>query len=518
MNTPLAAQSARQRGQILPIFAGGLVAILLIGALVVDLGFVFMMKRHEQNAADPGAVAAARYIRDGSLTSAEKRAAMWTAACFYALENAFKPTRTDNGLACDGGQPVDDSTISVHWPPSREAGAFAGNTAYVEVAISRSHESVIAGVVGLGQFIVSSAAVAANDDGTGGSSSLVALDPDDCGAGKINGGGSGGGISIFPATGVTEPGGYVQINSDCGAGSAGDDACTNVSQGAIVMDGGSYLESPGLYVVGGCDINGASGTIDVDELDEETSYVGDPLALVRPPSPTDLPIRQACTGTPSTAVNPKTCNINKDKVLEPGTYYGGWQISGANTNVILQPGIYIIAGGGISDNALEFTSASGRVLIYSTDASSAFRTACINGTASTQAGCQNRIKMDGGSQLNLTGLSFTTPCPPYSTTACPYGGMLMWQDGNGSGGVRGGGRCDVSLGGGSQLYLSGTLYAPCGAVTITGNNNSSGCDSGLNCAAVQIIANTWQVGGGAVLEMPYDPDNFYHLSLKGLVK
>jgi hypothetical protein len=35
-----------------------------------------------------------------------------------------------------------------------------------------------------------------------------------------------------------------------------------------------------------------------------------------------------------------------------------------------------------------------------------------------------------------------------------------------------------------------------------------------NCAAVQIISDTWQVGGAAVLEMPYDQTQFYELSLK----
>src|SRR5688500_11571505 len=52
----------RQAGQMLVIFAGALILIMAISALVVDLGFVFMLRRQEQNAADPGAVAAARYI------------------------------------------------------------------------------------------------------------------------------------------------------------------------------------------------------------------------------------------------------------------------------------------------------------------------------------------------------------------------------------------------------------------------------------------------------------------------
>jgi hypothetical protein len=520
MNGHIALPSPRrQRGQILPIFAGGLVALLLVGALVVDLGFVFMTKRHEQNAADPGAVAAARYIRPTPDVPA-----MWTAACFYALENDFRPTRTDSGGPCDSGQPVDDSLLTVNYPPSRSAGEFAGDRGYVEVVIRRPQESFLAAVIGISAFTVESSAVAANDDATGGSSSLVALNASKCSAGKINGGGGAGGISIFPASGVTDPGGYLQVNSDCasGGGEADDDACSQVSSGALVMDGGSYLEAPGMYLVGTCDSNGNSGTIDVDSIDEATSFLGDPLSLIRPPSPTDLTIRQACSGPPSTAIDPKQCRIQADVTLDPGTYYGGWAVSKNGVQVTLNPGIYIIAGGGI-DVSQDISSVGGRVMIFSTDASATFRDQCAAGTATNLDGCQNLIKITGQGDINLTGLSFTTPCPPYNYSSCPYGGMLIWQDGHGSGAAifasdPASKRCNVELSGGSSLYLTGTIYSACGNVKITGNNNSSGCDTGLNCAAVQIIADTWDVGGAAVLEMPYDPDDFYHLTLKGLVR
>jgi len=39
-----------------------------------------------------------------------------------------------------------------------------------------------------------------------------------------------------------------------------------------------------------------------------------------------------------------------------------------------------------------------------------------------------------------------------------------------------------------------------------------------NCAAVQIIAWTFQIGGSAILDMPYDPDKYYRLALKRLVR
>ena len=520
MRTTQHSDRSTAAGQILVLFAGGLVALLLIGSLVVDLGMVFMQRRQEQNAADPGALAAARYLKPTADTGK-----MWTAACFYAIQNGYRPTRTDTTTACDSSIGTDGSSLTVHWPPSAAAGEYAGNKNYVEVTVAQPHTSLLAGIIGITTFNVATSAVAANDDGTGGSSSLIALDPHACSAGNVHGGGGGGGVNIFPATGVSPgAGGFVQINSDCGT--IPDNICSNDSKGALTVAGGTYLTTTGgIYIQGTCDTNGAGATVS-PAPHEGASFVGDPLSVIRPPAPTDLVIRQACGGTPSTAASPKTCVINSTTTLLPGTYYGGWKISGASTQVSLQPGIYVIAGGGVSDNAELFTSASGRVMIFSTDASQAFKTACASGTAANQDGCQNKISLAGGSTLNLVGLDGSVACPPYSSTGCPFGGMLIWQDGHGSAealfesGVVGQ-RCDVYLGGSSSLYLSGTIYAACGLVKINGNNSTSGCDltaATQDCAAVQIISNTWDVGGSAVLQMPYDPKAFYHLALKGLVR
>ena len=122
---------------------------------------------------------------------------------------------------------------------------------------------------------------------------------------------------------------------------------------------------------------------------------------------------------------------------------------------------------------------------------------------------------------SLRGLDRTAPCAPYSGPAgCPYGGMLIWQDRSGSGAHTG--RADIDIGGGASLDIEGTIYSAGGHVELLGNGVRTGCtpdaDGNTNCAAVQIIADTFQVGGAAVLKMPYDPDDFYRLTLKGLVR
>src|SRR5687768_7831447 len=51
-----------ERGQVLIITAASMIVLLGIAAIVIDLGFSWMLHRQEQNAADPAALAAARFI------------------------------------------------------------------------------------------------------------------------------------------------------------------------------------------------------------------------------------------------------------------------------------------------------------------------------------------------------------------------------------------------------------------------------------------------------------------------
>jgi len=78
------------------------------------------------------------------------------------------------------------------------------------------------------------------------------------------------------------------------------------------------------------------------------------------------------------------------------------------------------------------------------------------------------------------------------------------------------------VGGGGSTNLEGTIYSAGGDVSLTGSSSSTGCtpdvNGNTNCAAVQIIAWTFQIGGSAILNMPYDPDKYYRLALKGLVR
>ena len=518
MNTLPAPRARSDHGQMLPIFAGALLLLMAISALVVDLGFTFMTRRQEQNAVDPAALAAARYIPQGNAG----RSSMWTAACFYAKQNGYVATRTDTGTSCVTGSPTDGSSLTVNYPPSANAGApYTGSPQYVEVQITRQNASFFAGVVGLRVWTISSSAVAAFDNGSAGASSLVSLNAHTCGAqgARLHGGGGpGGGIKIFPATGIpASSGGFIQINSDCGGAAFGaNDNCSDGGLGGLTLAGGTSLTSNTVYIAGACNQAGTAGTLIVTGgFDERAPYVGDPLALVRPPVAADLPTR-ACPGAPTsgTPTNPKQCSLSGTVALLPGAYYGGFKITNPSTRITMSPGIYVIAGGGIVQTG-GLTAASGRIMIYSTDSP-----VCA-GSSQPTVDCQQVIDFRGSTSLDLTGLAKDAPCLPYGTPGCPFGGMLMWQDAHASGTVVNG-NAAIQVEGTGSLKLEGTIYAAAGDVMLTGNSVSTGCTPDIhgdtNCASIQIIADTFDVGGAGILNMPYDPSKFYDVALKGLVK
>jgi hypothetical protein len=479
-------RARREDGQILVIFAGGLIAILLISALVIDLGFVFMIRRAEQNAADAGAVAAARYIRTGTGLTPEP-AKMRQAACFYAQKNGFFAKAAGN---VDGCTPANDdfgTVLTVNYPPGPGSGQYAAQTGYVQVGLSRDHHSFLAGIAGIQNIGITSAAVAAYTNGDSNSSSLIALDPSDtCSTLKTHGNGN---INIHPVVPGTL-GGYIHVNGTCSTG-APNGSCSTSGLGALNIAGNGTVTAPATYVAGTCKRSGNLASV----LTEGAVQIGDPL-LELPPPPFGNPnpgaecgIGTAVFTTPGgTGCRFQGTGSGKTFTLDPGVYYGGWDIN-SKVTLVLHPGIYVIAGGGVRLAALSsITSVEGAsgipapVLVYNTD------------DPSTGAG---QADLDFTAQTTLKLRAIDTG---------PYQGILVWNDGAGSnpGAL-------VTLGGQTTLDIAGTVYSPQGLVKMEGGTGVG------STAAVQIIAWQVDVGGGSTLDMPYDPSKLYHFPSKGLV-
>ena len=493
------------RGQAMIIVALSMVVLLGIAALVVDLGLSWIMRRDEQNAADPAAIAAARYIEEGD--SAATRAKMHAAACFYAQQNQF--FASDNGT-CDVARAAGD--LRVLWPPAGEkAGQWAGDMDKVLVIIRDQHPSFFGRMFGQDFASVATGAVASRGTDSGNSNSLVALDPTTCGAGHIHGNGD---ITIEPVenpeTGEPYSGGYVHVNSSCDGGTF-DDACGNGSGGFHHGgNAGAELRAPHMYINGTCQASGGSVPTPVTE---GAPQIGDPLASLNGPRQEQYSAGQ-CPNNAGVyrTMNPTWdgCQVSRNSItMTPGVYWGGWKFSGSGTRITLQPGIYIIAGGGIGvagsatiDTVGDGSGNPARVLIFSTD--NTMDPTCADDIATARAGgttyaarcVQGQLKLSGQGSVALWGLD-----------SGPYRGLLIWQDGDGSNPD-----APVELTGNGALNLAGTIYAPAANVKITGNGNAVGTR-----LAVQVISWTWDVGGSGNLFMPYDPSQLYRLTQRGLV-
>ena len=473
-----------------------MVVLLGIAALVIDLGMSWMLRRHEQNAADPAAIAAARYIEDSDY------AAMRTAACFYAQENGF----FEGDTGCATALAPANKNLQVLWPPSGpHAGPFAGRPEMVLVVIRDTHPSFFGRIFGQSEATVTTGAVASRETVSANSNSLVALDPESCAAGKLHGNGD---ITIEPVvnpdTGVPYSGGYVHVNSSCATGSY-NNTCSNGS-GAFHQGGnaGAEIISPHIYIHGTCQASG--GTVS-SPVTEGAPQIGDPLAGLRGPRQEDYPGGYCPKKVGGMIVYNEVlptstgCQFNTNGMtadLTPGVYYGGWNFKGNSVTLRLQPGVYIIAGGGIKVSGSATVSSIGadpttdpaRVLIYSTDNTE--DPTCTP----AQARCvQGPIGLSGQSSLKTWGMD-----------SGPWKGLLTWQDGQGSNPS-----APITLVGQGSMNVAGTIYAPQAHVKLEGNGASTAR------LAVQVIAWTWDVGGNGDLYMPYDPSELYRITQRGLV-
>ena len=529
----MTGRSGSERGQVLMLVTLVLVILFGIAALVFDLGMSWMLRRQEQNAADPASLAAARFISDPDpITGLQTYDPIkgWNAACRYARMNGFfEPSNT----SCDASADPSGTSMTVNWPPRGSVDDYwVGDRGHVEVLISSTHDSFFARIFGQDVARVETGAVAARQRGNTNSHSLIALKPEGCNTARVRGNST---ITIYPAPGYTGPGGFVQVNSECGNSTADDD-CSTSSQGSLNINGGAVLTAPKVNVHGGCSGHSSQPA---GPLDEAAVQIGDPLSgLEFPAWDTSVPGgRCGVSSPPTTAAASQGCGQGGGHLpwkksadsacpglpsghdcieLDPGIYYGGWSI-GSKVRVTLKPGIYVIAGGGItigssgSLDSLGGTAAPAPILIYNTD--NPLHAATCPGSATR---CQAAIDLTAQASLKLAGLLASQPCPPVTVSGgCPYGGMVIWYDGDGSQSATKSGLVDIE--GGAVLSISGTIYAPDAHVDITGNVDTNCGPTSTQIAAVQIISWTWDIGGTGDLCMPYNPDKLFKLTQQGLI-
>ncbi len=341
-----------------------------------------------------------------------------TAALAYADENGF-----DSG----GGS----STVTVNIPPA--SGEHVGDPNYVEVIVSEEPTTFFIHVVipdgptvqarGVAGMVIFPEPYA-----------LVVLDTDDCQAYRQQGTAS-----------LTIHGGGVMINSDCQT-----NALSKGGSGSLIVDGT-------IDVHGGYNLTGFGSV----SPEPRTVYwtVDDPLRSVLPP-----PLGSPASGSPGTAENPDTWRVTSggDFTLYPGTYYGGFY-SNCTCTITMEPGVYVMAGGGFS-KAGGATFAGDGVTIYVTE----------NPNNPTGDGAPEPFSLTGSGALDLS--------PP---TSGLYQGITLWQDEAITE--------DFTMRGSNDL-VSGILYAPGATLDFAGDTQAG---------TVQIIVNGFYLHGNSPLDLTY---------------
>ena len=226
-------------------------------------------------------------------------------------------------------------------------GDYAGRSGFVEVWINADHPVFFGRILGQEEAWVSTMAVAANGAsgvGNPNANSLVAFDPTSCSAGQINGNGQ---INITNLS-QTGPGGFVYVNSSCGLPGTDDDSCPGGSgQGAFQFSGGNAeLLTEYVYIRGTC--NPTSNDWNGPTMEGAPEIADGMLNLVEPTYTGPEWGRTSCPAGGVRLVPGPGCSFTSrtPTIVSPGVYYGGIVISG-QAQVRFNPGVYVLAGGGM---------------------------------------------------------------------------------------------------------------------------------------------------------------------------
>jgi hypothetical protein len=467
-----------QRGQILVLFAGGLVTVMLVAALAFDVGMMLVERRAQQNTADAAALHAARYVIDEPYGVVEARA---------------KDLALNNGY---GDDPTE--TVTVHIPPV--SGSYAGLPGFVEVEIDATRPSIFGGILGRAGWPVGVFAVAGNQQGVTISFGMLSLNRTACNAIQVTGGGS-----VISAASIH--------SSSSGAECPGDPVgFLRNGNGTIQVPEGAFCRSAGEL------LSGNNGSMNCEPV-ENSFGLPDPLLSLQAPAKPGLaaPLQQRPTDTqvdvpdycpgatdprrqPSEA-NPRTCVLGNGPgqagrrwILRPGLYPGGIDVGG-NVTAYLLPGTYWIGGGGFKISSGSVISIDAQPIDTQLDLSPGGGVLIYNSKLPGSAG--KPIESGGsGAVWQLRPLLY-----PFQETMID---LVIFQDRE---------VCqDVTLNGSASnaSAVRGIVYVPCGEVKLNGSGSTFTLD--------QIIADTIKTSGTGTITVLRESGIDAEISGIGLVE
>jgi hypothetical protein len=312
---------------------------------------------------------------------------------------------------------VNGVTVTVNLPPS--SGAYLANSKYLEVIVARPVATFFMRILTLSSVSVSARAVGGL---TASPYCIVALDPSVAGA-----------LTLQGSATVNMPGCGVMVDSNNSlALTIGNASCLTASAISVV----------GNYTSGGC--------IPSPQPNVSADFVYDLFATLAAPA----------VG----ACQYNNTKVNTDTVLSPGVYCGGIDIVSSGHTITLNPGTYILNGGGLRASGGNTLQGTG-VTFYNTV---------------TAGQSYSDVSIQGNSTLRLS-----------APTSGPMEGILFFQDRNIPTTSTAGDR----LSGDSNSFMDGAIYVPSGKITYAGNSSLTGYTN--------IVAKTIEFSGSSTVRSDY---------------
>jgi hypothetical protein len=390
----------KRSGQALIMITLSLIPMFGLLGLVVDVGWMEFIKKQAQTAADAAAMAALLQFQSTTFSSSF---ACGTNGVVCQAPTSCSPAPSNylnsgclyaqlNGFTSSGNQYV-TIQAGVGVPPT--AAGVNSSAYWVTVRVNQSVPQLFSAVLGNSSGLVSARATAALSPAR---DCIYVMDPTGSGALLMSG---------TPNL-VTSCGVYINSTSPT----------------ALDGSGTPTLRASEIDIVGNYTF---SGTLDPNPPSTNVAPMNDPFASL--PAPT---VPAGCDYT--------NYQANGNRTLSPGVYCGGIDIN--NSDATMNPGTYILKGGGLTTQSANSHLTGSGVTIYNTyDATHSYAPLNINANST---------------------VSLTAP------TTGTYAGVLIMEDRR----ITAGSYTD-SFGGGSSQQYTGIIYAPKSNMNYSGNASSS---------------------------------------------
>jgi hypothetical protein len=418
-----------------------------VAAIAIDGGIIQDDVQKLQAAADASALAGAeelyrKWPTDLGLDtngSAKDVAVALAAANGYSNDGVDSIITPNAWVTGQNGQGLGVGNVTVTHgvfiPPI--SGDHVGKAGYVEVVIQYNQKRNFSSIYGT-QRIAARARAVAEGGWKAGTMGILLLDPTGSGSLTVNGQGV---MSVVGAPLI------VDSNSPTGGVTTGSGTVSVSSNTEIDFSGSPGASGSGTWV----------GPIMTNQ-----TPVPDPLLYLPEPSPTG-----------ATAYKKINAAGNQVVTVDPGVYSGGIKISG-QASLIMNPGIYYMAGGGFSFTGQGSLTAIGVMIVNLPTSNS------------------DVININGTGAINMS---------PMTTGI--YQGILLWQQRSSTN--------TIYVTGNGTSQISGTFYAAHGTLNVSGNGSQDVLGS-------QYISYDMKVNGNGNFAVNWNPDKVARVRVLRLVE